>query len=91
MSSPSWRQRRPRAAHRVGPVLRPPAAGRYACRTLNDHDEIEQKLTAIRKASAGDLTVPAYAHSLVEGSLRAGVTTEQVRGATDENPYRPSE
>lgn len=71
-------------------MLRPPAAGRYACRTVNDHDEIEQKLTAIRKASAGDLTVQAYAHSLVEAALRAGATSEQVREATDENPYWPS-
>jgi hypothetical protein len=55
-----------------------------------DDDELERKLTAIRKAGAGDLTVPAYAHSLVEAALRAGATKEQVEEATDENPYWPS-
>jgi hypothetical protein len=57
---------------------------------MSDPDEIEQRLTAIRKAGAGDLTVPAYAHSLVEEALRAGATSEQVREATDANPYWPS-
>jgi hypothetical protein len=54
---------------------------------MSDPDEIEQRLTAIRNAGAGDLTVPAYAHSLVEEALRAGATAERVREVTDENPY----
>jgi hypothetical protein len=66
-----------------------PAQQRYACRTVNDHNETEQKLSAIRKASAGDLTVPVYAHSIVEDALRFGATTEQVREAADKNPYWP--
>jgi hypothetical protein len=58
---------------------------------MNDSDvAIEQRLTAIRKAGAGDLTVPAHAHSLVEEAFRAGATAEQVKEAADENPYWPS-
>jgi hypothetical protein len=52
---------------------------------------IERKVRAIREAGAGDLSVPAYAHSLMEDALRAGATTDRVRAATGENPYWPSE
>jgi len=51
-------------------------------------DEVEQRLTA--KAGAGDFTVPAYAHSLVEEALRAGATSKQVREVTDKNTHWPS-
>ena len=57
--------------------------------TVDDSDGTEQKLTAIRKAGAGELTVPEHAHALVEEALRAGATVEQIREATDQNPYWP--
>jgi len=58
---------------------------------VSDPDQLGKRLTAIRKAGARDLTVPAYAHLLVEVTLRAGVAAEQVRKATYETPYWSSE
>jgi hypothetical protein len=52
-------------------------------------DEIERALEAIRKARAGDLSVPGFAHRLQEAALRAGATEEQVRAAIEHSPYWP--